>query len=202
MRELAEIAIGWPSMAGVDRSDWSMAMEPGSLTFFDGVLSGISNGKSYYLKEDLILEMLAHLRMREPVFAKYFYAGQMSSRISAIRSAPSSISPARRGAVTCSPSRAPRPDRPGRAGRGRGRRRCHRWRQRMATLDVRHAPDGSGSGHRRAPSRASTRPRALHFRFAVFLATSRAQSMKSCATGLSARVFSVTIPFGTRAIGR
>jgi hypothetical protein len=73
VRELAEIdAVA--RMAGVDRSDWSMALEPGSLTFFDGVLSGISNGKSYYLKEDLILEMLAHLRMREPVFAKYFSA--------------------------------------------------------------------------------------------------------------------------------
>jgi hypothetical protein len=73
VRELAEIVTA-ARMAGVDRSDWSMALEPGSLTFFDGVLSGISNGKSYYLKEDLILEMLAHLRMREPVFAKYFYA--------------------------------------------------------------------------------------------------------------------------------
>lgn len=31
-------------------------------------------GKSYYLKEDLILEMLSHLREREPIFAKYFYA--------------------------------------------------------------------------------------------------------------------------------
>jgi hypothetical protein len=71
VRELAEIATV-ARMAGVDRSDWSMALEVGSLTFFDGVLSGISNGKSYYLKEDLILEMLAHLRMREPVFAKYF----------------------------------------------------------------------------------------------------------------------------------
>jgi hypothetical protein len=76
VRELAEIdAVA--RMAGVDRSDWSMALEPGSLTFFDGVLSGISNGKSYYLKEDLILEMLAHLRLREPVFAKYFYAANV-----------------------------------------------------------------------------------------------------------------------------
>jgi hypothetical protein len=71
VRELTEIAMV-ARMAGVDRSDWSMALEPGSLTFFDGVLSGISNGRSYYLKEDLILEMLSHLRQREPVFAKYF----------------------------------------------------------------------------------------------------------------------------------
>ena len=71
--ELAEIdAVA--KMAGVDRSDWSMALEPGSLAFFDGVLSGISNGKSYYLKEDRILEMLSHLRAREPVFRKYFYS--------------------------------------------------------------------------------------------------------------------------------
>jgi len=58
-------------MAGVDRSDWSMALEPGSLAFFDGMLSGISNGRSYYLKEDLILELLSHLAQREPAFAKY-----------------------------------------------------------------------------------------------------------------------------------
>ncbi len=73
VRELAEVE-AVARMAGVDRSDWSMALEPGSLAFFDGVLSGVSNGKSYYLKEDLILEMLSHLRQREPIFAKYFYA--------------------------------------------------------------------------------------------------------------------------------
>jgi len=71
VRELAEIdAVA--KMAGVDRSDWSMAMEKNSLAFFDGILSGISNGKSYYLKEDLIFEILEHLREREPVFRKYF----------------------------------------------------------------------------------------------------------------------------------
>jgi hypothetical protein len=76
VRELAEI-VTVARMAGVDRSDWSMALEPGSLTFFDGVLSGISNGKSYYLKEDLILEMLSHLRQREPAFARYFYSANV-----------------------------------------------------------------------------------------------------------------------------
>jgi hypothetical protein len=76
VRELAEID-ALARMAGVDRSDWSMALELGSLTFFDGILSGVSNGRSYYLKEDLILEMLAHLRMREPVFAKYFDTDQV-----------------------------------------------------------------------------------------------------------------------------
>ncbi len=76
VRELAEI-VTVARMAGVDRSDWSMALEPGSLTFFDGVLSGISNGKSYYLKEDLILEMLSHLGRREPAFARYFYSANV-----------------------------------------------------------------------------------------------------------------------------
>jgi hypothetical protein len=76
VRELAEVdAVA--KMAGVDRSDWSMALEPGSLAFFDGVLSGVSNGRSYYLKEDLILEMLSHLRQREPIFDRYFYAENM-----------------------------------------------------------------------------------------------------------------------------
>ena len=70
-RELAEI--DWVAKrAGVDRSDWSMALEPNSLSFFDGILGGVSRGKSYYLKEDLIFELLSHLQEREPVFRKYF----------------------------------------------------------------------------------------------------------------------------------
>src|ERR1700716_3399058 len=40
-----------------------------------------------------------------------------------------------------------------------------------------------------------------HFFFATGFSTSRAQSMKSCATGLRARFFRVTIPLGGRAIG-
>jgi len=71
VRELAEI--DWVAkQAGVDRSDWSMAREEGSLAFFDGILSGISDGKSYYLKEDLIFEILLHLRDREAAFRRYF----------------------------------------------------------------------------------------------------------------------------------
>ncbi len=73
VRELTEIDMV-ARMAGVDRSDWSMALEPGSLAFFDGVLSGVSDGKSYYLKEDLIFEMLSHLSQREPAFGKYVSA--------------------------------------------------------------------------------------------------------------------------------
>jgi hypothetical protein len=71
VRELAEI--DWVAKrAGVDRSDWSMALEPDSLAFFDGILSGISAGRSYYLKEDLIFELMSHLRDRDPAFRNYF----------------------------------------------------------------------------------------------------------------------------------
>ena len=70
-RELAEID-DVAKRIGVDRSDWSMALEPRSLSFFDGILSGIEGDKSYYLKEDLIAEMLAGLSKREPEFDRYF----------------------------------------------------------------------------------------------------------------------------------
>lgn len=71
VRELAEIDAA-AKLAGADRSEWSMALEKNSLAYFDGILSGISDGKSYYLKEDLIFELLSHLRDREPAFRKYF----------------------------------------------------------------------------------------------------------------------------------
>src|SRR5712671_2361750 len=51
------------------------------------------------------------------------------------------------------------------------------------------------------PSRATTRHGDYHFPFPGGFATLRAASTKSCATGLSVRFFSVTIPLGTRAIG-
>src|SRR5215204_2735406 len=51
------------------------------------------------------------------------------------------------------------------------------------------------------PSRARSRHYNYDFRLTSGLATSRAQSMKSCATGLSVRFFRVTIPFGSGAIG-
>ena len=72
-RELAEIA-GVAARADVDRSDWSMALEPNSLAFFDGIKSGMHLGKSYYLKEDMIFEILSHLSQREPAFQRYFEA--------------------------------------------------------------------------------------------------------------------------------
>jgi len=69
--ELAQIDQA-AARAGVDRFDWSMALEPGSLAFFDGILSGMHGETSYYLKEDLIYEMLDHLRAREAAFTPYF----------------------------------------------------------------------------------------------------------------------------------
>ncbi len=50
----------------VSRADWSMALEANSLSFFDGILSGIWDGKSYYLKEDLILEIMQNLAAQAP----------------------------------------------------------------------------------------------------------------------------------------
>ena len=71
VRELTEVD-DVARRAGADRADWSMAMEPGSLSFFDGILSGIYRGRSYYLKEDLIYEMLDHLSQRDPSYRRYF----------------------------------------------------------------------------------------------------------------------------------
>ncbi|HXQ13957.1 MAG TPA: hypothetical protein VN814_04965 [Caulobacteraceae bacterium] len=59
--------------AGADRTDWSMALEPRSAAYFDGILSGMVGQRSYYLKEDLIYELLGHLDQREPSFARYSY---------------------------------------------------------------------------------------------------------------------------------
>ena len=60
--------------AGADRADWSMAMEPNSASYFDGILSGMLGQRSYYLKEDLIYEILGHLSDREPRFQPYSQA--------------------------------------------------------------------------------------------------------------------------------
>jgi hypothetical protein len=45
----------------VPMTDWSMSFTAPSYAFYDGILSGISEGRSYYLKEDFIFEMLKHL---------------------------------------------------------------------------------------------------------------------------------------------
>ena len=72
IHELAEVNKSAVTRAGADRSDWSMALEPRSLAFYDGILSGMHGGKSYYLKEDLIFEILDHLSQRDPSFRPYF----------------------------------------------------------------------------------------------------------------------------------
>jgi hypothetical protein len=71
-RELEQV--DWVARAAkVSREDWSMAMEANSLSFFDGILSGIYNQKSYYMKEDLIFEMLKNISELEPQkFKQYF----------------------------------------------------------------------------------------------------------------------------------
>ncbi len=56
----------------VDTSDWSMAFETQSLSFFDGILSSMLKKKSFYLKEDFILEMLREASERDADLARYF----------------------------------------------------------------------------------------------------------------------------------
>jgi hypothetical protein len=68
LAEMSEVA----RALGTDLGDWSMALERGSLSFFDGILSGIHRGKSYYLKEDLILEILRDVAARDPRVRPYF----------------------------------------------------------------------------------------------------------------------------------
>ena len=68
LAELDDVA----TRAGADRSDWSMALEARSLSFYDGILTGMHGGKSYYLKEDLIFEILDHLGSSDPALRRYF----------------------------------------------------------------------------------------------------------------------------------
>lgn len=61
-----------PQALGIGRSDWSLALEPNSLTFFDGILSGREGDYSFYLKEDILIEMLADLTKEAPEVAPVF----------------------------------------------------------------------------------------------------------------------------------
>ncbi|MCO5143283.1 MAG: hypothetical protein M9962_09365 [Oligoflexia bacterium] len=54
------------------RKDWSMALEENSFSYFDGILSGIYEGKSYYVKEDFIYEFLEYLTQTEAEFKPFF----------------------------------------------------------------------------------------------------------------------------------
>ncbi len=56
----------------VDRSDWSLAFENPSLSFFDGILSSYYKDKNYYLKEDFILEMFRQIASESEEFKPYF----------------------------------------------------------------------------------------------------------------------------------
>lgn len=58
--------------AQVSRADWSMAMEPGSHAFFDGILSGFQAGRDSYLKEDWIFEILRDLAAKDKTLKPYF----------------------------------------------------------------------------------------------------------------------------------
>lgn len=79
VRELTEVD-DVARRAGANRSDWSMALEPGSLSYFDGILSGIHKGRSFYLKEDLIYEILDHMQQRDARFGAYFVPGLAYAR--------------------------------------------------------------------------------------------------------------------------
>ncbi len=57
---------------GIGMDDWSLAFEKDSLSFFDGILSGIHEDKDFYLKEDFMLEMLRDLAADDPDLRPYF----------------------------------------------------------------------------------------------------------------------------------
>jgi cytochrome c553 len=42
----------------VSRADWSMALETGAWSLFDGILSGMVGKRDFYFKEDVLLELL------------------------------------------------------------------------------------------------------------------------------------------------
>lgn len=56
----------------VSRADWSMALEPNSLSYFDGILSGMLKDKNYYIKEDIIYGILRHLASIDEKFKPYY----------------------------------------------------------------------------------------------------------------------------------
>jgi len=56
----------------LDSSDWSLAYESQSSSFFDGILSSAYGTTDYYLKEDFVQEMLRDLAKEDPAFKPYF----------------------------------------------------------------------------------------------------------------------------------
>lgn len=56
----------------IDRRDWTLAFENGSLAFFDGILSSEVKEGSFYLKEDFIHEIMSDISKRDSEIAPYF----------------------------------------------------------------------------------------------------------------------------------
>ncbi|MGZ3691010.1 MAG: hypothetical protein ACXVAX_05890, partial [Pseudobdellovibrio sp.] len=56
----------------LSRKDWSMALEPYSFSFFDGVLSSVFQNTQFYAREDFIYILLRDLAHRDKKFKKYF----------------------------------------------------------------------------------------------------------------------------------
>lgn len=60
----------------VSRADWSMALEPGALALYDGILSGrVIDGtlpRDFYIKEDFLYEMLQAAAIADPATAPVF----------------------------------------------------------------------------------------------------------------------------------
>lgn len=56
----------------ISMDDWSLAMENGSFSFFDGILSGIYENKVFYMKEDIIFEALKELAQKEKKYSPFF----------------------------------------------------------------------------------------------------------------------------------
>lgn len=60
--------------AGVSRADWSMALEPYALSFYDGILAADPAQEGHYLVEDLLFELLRHLADARPALRPHFRA--------------------------------------------------------------------------------------------------------------------------------
>ncbi|MEO6950737.1 MAG: hypothetical protein ABI321_02910 [Polyangia bacterium] len=86
MQELSDVdsltrLVALAERAGVDRSDWSMALEPSSLSFYDGMLGAEDRGRSYYVTQDLIVELLRDLAGRDAVYAPFFVENAVLSSL-------------------------------------------------------------------------------------------------------------------------
>ena len=60
----------------VSRGDWSMALETGAWSLFDGILSGMVGKRDFYFKEDVLLELLP-----APATNRYTLYGRLGARL-------------------------------------------------------------------------------------------------------------------------